>query len=103
MSATLNKLGRVSAPVSNQSRELLQQAADLVGSTLSQFIIQSALDKAQQLIENETVIHLSRSDAEVLFKTLENPPPPNLKLRKAVATYKQSPLYDSYRSTAQKP
>lgn len=103
MSVTHKKLGRVSAPVSNQSRELLQQAADLVGTTLNQFIVQSALDKAQQIIESETVIHLSRPDAEVLFKTLENPPPPNQKLLTAVAAYKQSPLYDSYRSTSPNP
>ncbi|OQW92681.1 MAG: hypothetical protein BWK78_00935, partial [Thiotrichaceae bacterium IS1] len=32
--------------MTNQSRKILQQAADLIGTTLNQFIIQSALDKA---------------------------------------------------------
>jgi len=42
MSVTHKKLERVSTSVTNQSRELLQQVADLVGSALNQFIIRQS-------------------------------------------------------------
>jgi uncharacterized protein (DUF1778 family) len=73
MSSVTNE--QILTPLSNQIREVLQQAADLVGITLNQFMIQASLEKAQTIIEHEQIVHLSRQDAEVFFKALDNPPP----------------------------
>ncbi|RKZ38165.1 MAG: DUF1778 domain-containing protein [Gammaproteobacteria bacterium] len=86
-------------PLSNQIREVLQQAANLVGITLNQFIIQASLEKAQTIIEHEQIVHLCKKDAEVFFKALDNPPPPNDKLVEAVTFYKESSLYAPNRNT----
>jgi len=97
MSSVTNE--QILTPLSNQIREVLQQAADLVGITLNQFMIQASLEKAQTIIEHEQIVHLSRQDAEVFFKALDNPPPANDKLVEAVTLYKESSLYAPNRNT----
>ena len=44
---------RVSARVPQQVYEILAQAAEATGATLNQFLVQSAYEKAQKIIEDE--------------------------------------------------
>jgi uncharacterized protein (DUF1778 family) len=81
---------RVSARVSPKVYDALAQAADLTGSTLNQFLVQSAYEKAQEVIEKERVIKMTAKSAAVFFDTLEQPPAPNKKLRSAVRSYKKA-------------
>jgi len=81
---------RVSARVSPKVYDALAQAADLTGSTLNQFLVQSAYEKAQEVIEKERVIKMTAKSAAVFFDTLEQPPAPNKKLRSAVRSYKKT-------------
>jgi uncharacterized protein (DUF1778 family) len=80
--------GRITARVSLSIQEKLQEAADLTGATLNQFVVQTALERAEQLIERETSISLTRKDAALLFSMLEEPSPPNNILAKASERYK---------------
>ncbi|MCK4840523.1 MAG: DUF1778 domain-containing protein [Methylococcales bacterium] len=79
---------RITARVSEQIKQTLIAAADLTGATLNQFLVQSALEKAENIIEKDKLIHLSNKDAQLFFDVLENPPEPNTKLIKAVKNYK---------------
>jgi len=79
---------RITARVSEQIKETLIAAADLTGATLNQFLVQSALEKAESIIEKDKLIHLSNKDAQLFFDALENPPEPNAKLINAVKNYK---------------
>ena len=79
---------RITARVSEQIKQTLIAAADLTGATLNQFLVQSALEKAENIIEKDKLIHLSNKDAQLFFEMLENPPEPNTKLKKAVKNYK---------------
>ena len=54
---------RITARVSDIVRTTLEQAAELSGATVNQFVVQTAYLEAQRLIERETVIRLSQSDA----------------------------------------
>ena len=74
--------------------EKLVHASEILGATLNQFIIQSALEKAQAIIEQERVLKLSQKDAEVFFEAIENPPQPNKELVKAAIAYKREFLDD---------
>lgn len=67
--------------------EKLTQAAELLGATLNQFLIQSALEKASTVIEQERVLSMTLKDAEVFFEAVENPPLPNEELIKAAKAY----------------
>ena len=79
---------RITARVSEQIKETLIAAADLTGATLNQFLVQSALEKAESIIEKDKIIHLSNKDAQLFFDMLENPPEPNTKLKNAVKNYR---------------
>lgn len=79
---------RITARVSEQIKETLIAAADLTGATLNQFLVQSALEKAESIIEKDKMIHLSNKDAQIFFDMLENPPEPNKKLKNAIKNYR---------------
>lgn len=81
---------RITARVSDEVRTTLEQAAELVGATVNQFVVQTAYQEAQRLLERESIIHLSQQDARKVFALLENPPKPNKRLRNAVKAYKRS-------------
>ena len=87
MSADTNNDARVTARIPQQVKDTLEQAATLSGATLNQFIVGAALHKAQQVLEAERAIVLSQDDAAKIFDLLENPPPPNQKLKTAVAKH----------------
>ena len=79
---------RITARVSDSVRSTLEQAAELVGATVNQFVVQTAYLEAQRVIERESVIRLSQEDARQVLALLDNPPKPNKRLKDAVKTYK---------------
>ena len=61
--------GRISARVPLAVQQTLEAAASLTGSTLNQFIVQTALREAERVIEQERIIRLSAQDTErVLYE-----------------------------------
>lgn len=60
------------------------EAAQSIGATLNQFIVQSALEKANAVLEEERIIKLSTASSEALFAIMENPPEPNEYLKQAM-------------------
>jgi uncharacterized protein (DUF1778 family) len=87
MSLTQNTQ-RVSARISPRVYEKLTQAAELSGATLNQFIVRSAWEKAQEIIEKERFIKMTSRSAKVFFEALGHPPEPTEKLKKAVHRYR---------------
>ena len=81
---------RVSARVPSHVVDILTQAAELNGSTLNQFLVQSALEKAQEVIERERFISMTTRSATAFFNALEDPPEPTQKLKQVVSAYKES-------------
>ncbi|HEX9046697.1 MAG TPA: YlcI/YnfO family protein, partial [Verrucomicrobiae bacterium] len=55
---------RITARVTDRVRTTLEQAAELLGATVNQFVVQTAYLEAQRVIERESVIRLSQKDAE---------------------------------------
>lgn len=98
MTLPTEERGRITARVPQTVQNTLQQAAELLGATLNQFVVQAALSEARRVIERDKVIHLSSTDAAFLMNLLEGPPAPNAKLRKAFQTYKKRTL-DAEHST----
>lgn len=79
---------RITARVSDSVRDTLEQAAELLGATVNQFVVQTAYVEAQRVIERESVIRLSQKDAHKILALLDNPPKPKKRLKDAVKTYK---------------
>ena len=80
---------RLTTRITDHVQEKLQVAADLVGATLNQFVVQAALEKAEKVIESESTIVLTRRESLRLLEMIENPPPRNDKILQAQARYQR--------------
>ncbi|WP_296488389.1 DUF1778 domain-containing protein [Rhodoferax sp.] len=78
---------RLTTRLTDHVLDKLQVAADLVGATLNQFVVQAALEKADKVIESESTIVLTRRESLRLMEMMENPPPRNEKFLQAQARY----------------
>ncbi len=83
---------RLSARVPARVKEVIKLAAELSGATETQFMAQAAYHAAQQVIEQERIVRLSKADTATFLDMLDNPPAPNRKLKSAIAAYKESDL-----------
>ena len=80
---------RLTTRVTDHVLDKLQHAADLVGATLNQLVVQAALDKAERIIESETTLALTRRESLRLLELIENPPPRNEHFNKLMADYQK--------------
>ena len=80
---------RLTTRLTSHVQEKLQVAADLVGATLNQFVVQAALEKAEKVIESESTIILTRRESFRLLEMMENPPARNKKFLQAQARYRR--------------
>ena len=81
----LNKVEeRIPARMPLEVYERIAAAAQAIGATLNQFLVQSALDKANDILERERVISLSSKAAEAFLGLIENPSDPNDCLKDAM-------------------
>ena len=81
---------RLVARTSTEIQEIIQRAADYSGATLSQFLIESAIEKARNVIERSETLHLSITATDALLAALKNPPIANDKLLEAAKHYKDT-------------
>ncbi|GDY23887.1 hypothetical protein LBMAG56_52340 [Verrucomicrobiota bacterium] len=81
---------RITARVSGGMHDTLEQAAELLGATVNQFITQTAYAEAQRVIERESVIRLSQRDARTILSLLDNPPAPSPALKRAVKAHRSN-------------
>lgn len=78
---------RVTARIPHANRLIIERAAAVYGATLNQFIVQSALDRAAEILEREETQRLSERDALRFLHALENPPPLSEKLAAALKAH----------------
>lgn len=90
MSNTERKDIRLVARTSAEIQGFIQRAADHSGATLSQFLIESAMERARKVIQQTETLHLSMEGAHNLMSALENSPGANNKLLKAAQGYKDA-------------
>ncbi|AFZ56387.1 DUF1778 domain-containing protein [Anabaena cylindrica FACHB-243] len=84
------KKERLEARLTSEQKELLQRAAEIEGTTLTDFVVRSAQAQARRVIEEHTRIKLSLEDSQAFVASLLNPPEPNQRMMKAAAEYKQA-------------
>lgn len=87
MGTAIAKQNRIYARVPHEAYETLCRAAELKGTTVNQFLVQSALKEAQTVIEREEVIRMSPREWNWLLDLMENLPKPNAKLKSAMKRY----------------
>jgi uncharacterized protein (DUF1778 family) len=84
---------RITARVPHATRAIIERAAAIYGATISQFIVQAAVDRANEVLQSMEMVKLSSQDAQVVIEALTKPPVPNKALQEAVSAHKQ--LVDS--------
>lgn len=67
---------RITARIPRANRAILERAAAIYGATLNQFIVQSALDRAGEILRQEEALALTERDARSFLDALDNPPFP---------------------------
>lgn len=75
---------RIPARMPTAVYEKIAEAAQTIGATLNQFLVQSALEKANAVLEEERIIKLSAASSDALFAIMENPPEPSEYLKQAM-------------------
>ena len=84
----LGKSERVFARLSPEQKQLMQRAADLEHRTLTDFMVDSGLRSAEEVIRRHDVITLSQEGARAFLDAVYNPKPANAYLRQATERYK---------------
>jgi uncharacterized protein (DUF1778 family) len=87
--STTRKMERIEARVNGETKALCQEAANLEGRTLTDFIVASAVESARRVIRERELIDLSQRDRKAFVASLLNPPSPNPRLRDAARYYEQ--------------
>jgi uncharacterized protein (DUF1778 family) len=83
------KLERLEARLTADQKALLQRAADLEGTSLTDFVIRSAQRAAETAIQTHESIFLTARESRAFVEALLNPPAPNAALRAAARDYRQ--------------
>jgi uncharacterized protein (DUF1778 family) len=78
---------RFGSRLTSQEKAILQQAADLEGRTLTDFVMSSAHERAIKVIKEHEQINLSRKDSQLFIHALLNPREPAESLKHALKHY----------------
>jgi uncharacterized protein (DUF1778 family) len=79
---------RLEARISQETKALIQKAADLEGRSLTDFVVASVQAAACKVIEQHQTLKLSVEDSEAFVNAILNPPKPNEAMKSAALRYK---------------
>lgn len=85
----LAKEETINVRVSKDDKQRLNHAAGFLGTNLSSFVIQSAMEKARETLKHEERIELSIEDMKKLLNVLDSEEP-NEKLMQSFKEYKEA-------------
>jgi uncharacterized protein (DUF1778 family) len=80
---------RITARVPHSTRTIIERAAAVYGATISQFVIQASVERANEVLHSMEMVKLSSRDAQIFIDALTKPPAPNKKLQEAVRAHKR--------------
>ena len=83
------KGGRLEARISSAQKRLFKRAAELQGSTLTDFVISTLQVAATRVVQDYEVMTLTGRDREIFVSALLKPTIPSGRLKKAVSRYKK--------------
>lgn len=75
---------RIDLRTSANTKRLIVKASALAGVSVSTFMLNSALERAQQMLAQHEALTLSAQDWDKFVSVIDNPPPPNPRLKTAM-------------------
>jgi uncharacterized protein (DUF1778 family) len=88
-SATQTKDERINLRLKHHAKLMLERAASFEGQTISKFVLNSALSRAEKTIQEHEVMTLNANDSEAFFNALAAPVQFNGKLASALKEHDQ--------------
>ena len=83
------KLERLEARISREQKRIIERAAGLRGTSVTEFVVASAQQAATTTIKDYEMLRLHGEAREAFVNALLNPPAPNAAAKRAVNRYKQ--------------
>jgi uncharacterized protein (DUF1778 family) len=80
---------RIDVRLREEQKSRIERAAEIKGLSVTDFIIQNALEVASRTIREHETWDLKRPDAEAFFSALVNPPKPAARLIRSAKRYKE--------------
>lgn len=75
-----NKLSRLDIRTTLAAKNTLEQAASFLGTNTSAFVLQSAMEKALTILQQEQTIELNQKEMHDFLTLIDKPAKPNKKL-----------------------
>ncbi|MCQ9328493.1 type II toxin-antitoxin system TacA family antitoxin [Pelistega suis] len=76
---------RISIRTTPEAKALIEQASQLVGLSVSHFILSTMYEKSLQMLKDETVWKVNQDSWNRLMQELESPSPANQELKDLLA------------------
>ncbi len=73
---------RINLRATPDAKELIEKAAELMGTTLSAYMLQNSYEAAKRLIAEHQMLMLSNRDRDAFLAAITRPTKPNAALRK---------------------
>ena len=84
------KVERLEARLSPDTKALFQEAATIQGRSLTDFVVDSAVEAARRIVRQNELVELTQRDRIAFVEALLNPPPPNDRLQRAIERHRQT-------------
>ena len=68
---------RINVRSTVDAKNVIEQAANLLGLSVSSFMIQSSFERAKELLKSNHELKVNNADRDMLMNMLENPRPAN--------------------------
>ena len=68
---------RINVRSTVDAKNVIEQAANLLGLSVSSFMIQSSFERAKELLKSNHELKVNNTDRDMLMNLLENPRPAN--------------------------
>lgn len=88
--ATTTQASRLDVRLDPDRKMLVEQAATLLGQTVSAFTVSTLMREAQEVVERFGAISLTDRDRDAFLAALDRPPKPNARLKKAFKAHEKT-------------
>jgi uncharacterized protein (DUF1778 family) len=78
---------RIEARIAPAALDLVKRAADLKGTSVSDFVVDAAHEKAIRDLQEDSVVRLRAEEQKRFVALLLDPPKPNATLKRAAAAH----------------
>ena len=76
---------RINVRSTVDAKNIIEQAANLLGISVSSFMIQSSFERAKELLKSNHELKVNNADRDMLMNLLENPRPANDEMKKLMS------------------